>query len=407
MPLEPIATPLPGPRAFFRDVTRAHFANAVIGVFFAASGPLAIVLAIGAKGGLGEADLASWFFASFFINGLITIAFSLLYRQPLTFFWTIPGTVLLGPALAHLSHGEVVGAFILSGLLMLALGCSGLVRRVMSAVPMPIVMGMVAGAFLQFGLEWVHAFERDALIAVPMTAVFLLALRFPQVSARFPPLILALITGILAAMLSGRFSPVMDPAHMLAAPMLYAPELTWRAALELVVPLAITVLVVQNGQGNAVLTAAGHDPPVNSIAAVCGIGAAVTGAFGAAPTCLTGPVNALITANDDTKGQYTAGVMVGVLALGFGLFSPLLTRLMLAAPPAFIATLAGLGMLRVLQSAFTTAFKDRFPVGALVTFLVTVSGISILNIGAPFWGLVFGTLVSWLVEREHFAAQQK
>ena len=35
---------------------------------------------------------------------------------------------------------------------------------------------------------------------------------------------------------------------------------------ELVVPLAITVLVVQNGQGIAVLTAAGHDPPVDSIA---------------------------------------------------------------------------------------------------------------------------------------------
>ena len=82
--------------------------------------------------------------------------------------------------------------------------------------------------------------------------------------------------------------------------------------------------------------------------------------------------------------------MVGALAIGFGLFAPLFTRLLLAAPPAFIATLAGLAMLRVLQSAFAIAFQGRFAMGALVTFLVTVAAIPIFNIGAPFWALAAG-----------------
>jgi len=83
--------------------------------------------------------------------------------------------------------------------------------------------------------------------------------------------------------------------------------------------------------------------------------------------------------------------------VGFGALSPLFTRLLLEAPPAFIATMAGLAMLRVLQGAFSVAFEGRFALGALVTFLVTVAGIPILNIGAPFWALIAGTAVSLLI----------
>jgi benzoate membrane transport protein len=173
---------------------------------------------------------------------------------------------------------------------------------------------------------------------------------------------------------------------------------------ELVVPLAITVLVVQNGQGIAVLTAAGHTPPVNSIAVGCGASSIVSAFIGAVSTCLTGPVNAIISSGGDKRTQYTAGVVVGALAILFGLFAPLVTRLMLATPPAFIATLAGLAMLKVLQSAFAISFQGRFTMGALVTFLVTVAGIPIFNIGAPFWALIAGTAVSLLLERGDWRA---
>ena len=71
--------------------------------------------------------------------------------------------MLVGPALGHLSFPEVIGAFLATGVLMLLLGLSGWVRRAMDAVPMPIVMAMVAGVFLRFGVDLVLAL-RDELL---------------------------------------------------------------------------------------------------------------------------------------------------------------------------------------------------------------------------------------------------
>ena len=172
------------------------------------------------------------------------------------------------------------------------------------------------------------------------------------------------------------------------------------ALVELVIPLAITVLTVQNAQGIAILTANGHRPPTNAITAACGIGAFITGLVGTVSTCLTGPVNAVISAAGTKERQYTAALFVSVLAMAFGLLAPFFTRLLLATPPAFIATLAGLAMLRVLQTAFTASFAGRYSFGALVCFLVTVADVAIFRIGAPFWGLVLGLATSRLLERE-------
>jgi benzoate membrane transport protein len=391
-------------RRLLADLGGIYAANALVAFVFAASAPLAIVLSVGSRSGMAQADLASWIFGAFFFNGLISIAFSLRYRQPLVFFWTIPGAVLVGPALTHLSFPEVVGAYLACGLLMLVLGLLGWVRRVMDAVPMPIVMGMVAGVFLRFGLDLVLALRDDFLIAAPMVAAFLLLSLWTTAGRFLPPLIGALGAGALAIYLQGRFNPGAEALAVFAAPKLYLPAFSWPAMVELVVPLAITVLVVQNGQGIAVLTAAGHKPPVDAVAAACGA-VSIAGAFvGIVSTCLTGPVNAILASSGARARHYTGGVMVGLLALGFGLFAPLFTRLMLATPKTFIAALAGLAMLKVLQTAFSVSFGGKFALGALVAFLVTVADVPIFNIGAAFWGLVLGFLISWLLERSDFKA---
>jgi benzoate membrane transport protein len=402
MPLERPVLPLPRLGEPFKLFGSVYAANAIVGFVFAASGPVAVILAVGARGGLSEAELASWLFGSFFINSLISITMCVLYRTPLVFFWTIPGTVLVGPALEHLSFPEVIGAFYATGLLMLVLALTGWVRRAMEAVPMPVVMAMVAGVFLKFGLDLVLAFDDDFWIALPMTAVFLALSAMPRLARFLPPLIGALVAGIVAIAILGSFAPTGDAPLALAPPNVYVPEFSWAAMVELVVPLAITVLVVQNGQGFAVLTAAGHKPPVNAITAACGIGSLFCAVVGTVSSCLTGPVNAIISSGGERERQYTAGIFVAVLGLVFGILAPVFTRLMLATPAAFIATLAGLGMLKVLQSAFTVSFSGRFTLGALVTFLITVADISIFNIGAPFWGLVFGFAASWLLERDDY-----
>jgi benzoate membrane transport protein len=392
MPLEKPVSQLPGLRRIFADSGASYAAAALVAFLFAASGPVAIILSVGARGGLSESDIASWIFAAFCLNSVISAAFTLAYRQPLIFLWSIPGSVLVGPALGHLTFPEVIGAFVATGALMLLLGLSGWVRRAMDAVPMPIVMAMVAGVFLRFGVDLVFAF-RDALwIALPMTLVFLFV-------KKIPPLIAALAAGAIAVWLLGAFRPPPGALFALAAPNFYVPQFSWAAMVELVVPLAITVLAVQNAQGVAILATNGHQAPVNAITAACGVGSIVTGLFGAVSTCLTGPVNAVLSGTGEKHRQYTGALVFCFLSVVFGLLAPFFTRLLLATPPAFIATLAGLAMLRVLQTAFTASFGGRFSFGALVCFLVTVADVPILHIGAPFWGLVLGLAASWLFER--------
>ncbi len=379
-----------------------YLVNAIVAFLFVASAPVAIVLTAGAAGHLTEADIASWLFGCFFINGLLSLAFCLAYRQPLVFFWTIPGTVLVGQALDHLSFAQVIGAYYATGLLMLILGLSGWMRKCMDLLPMPIVMAMVAGVFLQFGLNLIYAIRDGFLIAAPMTAVFVLLSAVRMFGRALPPLIGALITGVVVIALSGKFDMGGAVFSSVASPNLYTPEFSWRAMVELVLPLAITVLAAQNAQGFAVLEAAGHKPPVNMITAACGIGSLIAALVGTVSTCLTGPVNAILASAGDKEKHYAAGVLVALLALASGIFSPLITHFMLAAPKAFIATLAGLALVRILERTFVVSFKGRFTLGATVTFLITVANVSILSIGAPFWGLVIGFAISWALEKSDF-----
>jgi benzoate membrane transport protein len=381
--------------------------NAFVAFLFAASAPVAIILGAGVRGGLSEADLASWIFAAFALNGALSIGMSVAFRQPLAFFWTIPGTVLVGSALQSLSFAEVIGAYILTAILLLVLGLTGWVRAAMDRLPMPIVMGMVAGVFVEFGLDWIRAFQTDFVLVAAMTVTFAALTVLPRAQKFFPPMIGVLVVGLIVLWGQGGDGVTLPGTDaMIAAPQFYMPVFTLSAALELVVPLAITVIAAQNAQGIVILRNAGHNPPVSAITTACGGASLITACLGSVSSCLTGPSNAILVSSGRLDQHWRAAVILGVFAILFGIFAPLVTNLMLATPTAFLSTLAGLALLRTLQSAFQAAFGPAFPLGALVAFLVTLAGLPILNIGAPFWGLVFGVLASLLVERSSFSRSE-
>jgi benzoate membrane transport protein len=247
----------------------------------------------------------------------------------------------------------------------------------------------------------------DTAIAAPMVVVWLALGALPKLGRRLPPIIGALVAGAIVVIVLGRFDATVPMQFEVIRPVVQAPRWSAAAMIELVVPLTITVLVVQNGQGFAVLRAAGHNPPVNAVTVACGVGSLIAALVGAVSTCLTGPTNAIITGGGERDRQYTAGIVVAVLAILFGLFAPTFTRLLLNAPKSFVAALAGLAMLRVLQTAFVTAFASNFSLGALLAFLVTVADVPLLNVGAAFWGLLAGLIVSALLERADFATDTK
>ncbi|MDR7330055.1 benzoate/H(+) symporter BenE family transporter [Corynebacterium guangdongense] len=395
---KPLARP-PGLREIARDLTPEEAGNGLVALIFSASGPLAVILAAAAAGGLSAEQSSSWIFGAFFGNGLLTLFLTWYYRSPQAYFWTIPGTVLAGDALTHLSYAEVIGAYLVTGVLVAVLGWTGLVGLIMRAIPHSIVMAMVAGVFLTFGLNLVTSTEASPLLGLPMIAVFVALSMMPRLGAVFPPALAAAVVGTVIAIVAGRFEGDVLADGVIARPVLTAPEFSVAAIVELVIPLAITVIIVQNGQGVAVLSAAGHTQGPNLSAFASGLWAIPQGLIGASPTCLTGPTNALLVTSRHAERHYTAALTNGATALLVGLIAPITVAFMLGMPGEFIAVLAGVAMLTPLRAAFLAAFSGRTSTGALVCLLVTVADLTLLGISAPFWGIVIGCLVAWLLDR--------
>ncbi|MDO5373231.1 MAG: benzoate/H(+) symporter BenE family transporter [Corynebacterium glutamicum] len=381
-----------------RDLGPQEIGNGLVALIFSASGPIAVILAAAAAGNLSPDQTSSWIFGAFLGNGLLTLWLTYLYRSPQAYFWTIPGTVIVGDSLTHLSFAEVIGAYLVTGVVVFALGWTGLIGRIMAVLPPTIVMAMVAGIFLRFGLDLIDASVTDPLIALPMVIVFVALSMSPRLASIAPPVAAAAVVGTIVAIASGKLAPGILDNGIISRPVFTAPEFSFAAIMELVVPLAITVVIVQNGQGVAVLKAAGHRPGVNLAAAASGLWSLPMALIGNITTCLTGPTNALIVAGAKSHRHYTAAMVTAIGAIIVGLFSPTFVGFMLAMPISFIAALAGIAMLTPLKNAFIAGFSGDYSTGALVCFLVTVSEISILGITAPFWGIVFGWFVGWLMD---------
>ena len=232
--------------------------NALIAWLFAISGPVAIIFAVARQGGLHADDVSSWVFAAFSIGGVLTMAFSYFFRQPIAIMWTIPGAVLVGGALQHLSLAEVIGACLACGLLIAFLGVTGLVSRIMAAIPMPIVMAMVAGVFLPFGLNIISAFGEATTMAIAMVVAFVIPTAIPRIGSVLPPVLCALAAGIAVIVFSGQMGDALIPDLAFAKPKVYVPEFTLRAIGELMVPLAVTVIAAHNAQGFVILCQQGY-----------------------------------------------------------------------------------------------------------------------------------------------------
>ena len=241
------------------------------------------------------------------------------------------------------------------------LGLAGWVRLIMDRLPMPIVMGMVAGVFVQFGLDWIHSFKNEVMLVTAMTATFFVLTAMPRLQRWFPPMVAVLAVGVVMLLLGGDVSAANTTSGpVLAAPIFYMPVFSVAAALELVVPLAITVIAAQNAQGVVILRAAGHHPPVNAITMACGAASLVTAPLGSVSSCLTGPSNALLTSSGSQDRHWQAAVILGCFAILFGIFSPFVTSLLTSTPTAFLSTLAGLALCVHCWGRFRQALAQDF-----------------------------------------------
>lgn len=389
-------------RDFGRSITPAGVGVAIAATLFG-EGPVFLLLKL-----LNDAKLAnnlavSWLTVIFLVGGLLSIIFAMYYRQPIQFAFSIPAVAIIGSALTRYQFNAVLGAILLSGVLVLLLGVTGAFKWVLQYIPIPVIQGMIAGALVSYGVAIIKALKADPLIAGGTLAVFIIFSMFPLLARRFPPILSALVLGFIIALVAGKVT-LSSLTFRFSSLTFVAPAFNLGAILELTIPLTILTVGFGNIQAIGILKTQGYQPPVNSFVVLSGIGTIINSLFGGHNTVVGGPTVAMMAGPEigEKDRRYSAAVLAGLLMIVVAIISPLVISFTRSVPTAFIDVLAGVAMLSVIANNFTQAFSSKLKMGALFALIITMSGFTVFNIGATLWAILGGTLVSLLLERDAY-----
>jgi benzoate membrane transport protein len=363
----------------------AGVVTAIVG--FASS--FAVVLAGLRAVGASQDQAASGLLVLCVTMGITAIGLGLRYRMPVSIAWSTPGAALLVSAGRHGGgYREALGAFLVTGLLIVLAGFSGLLGRWLAAIPVPLASGMLAGVLLPLCLAPVQAVVRFPAQAVPVVVTWVVLNRLSRRWA-VPA---ALAVSIASMTLSGpwtahgsRFWPVLT---------VQAPAFSVGAFIGIAVPLFIVTMASQNVPGMSVLAGYGYRPRLRPILASTGTATMIGAPFGAHAVNLAAITAALVAgpeAHPDRARRWIASVTAGACYLGLGLSAGLAVSLIASSPPLLVEAVAGLALLGALGSAVQAAVADPGQRdAAIITLVVTASGIAPFGIGAAFWGLLAG-----------------
>lgn len=399
----------PGFRSGLRDLWRnlnvATVGTAVVAAVFGCTGPALIIIDGADAAGLSAAQTVSWIFAVYVFGGLNSLLLALYYKQPIVGAWSIPGAVLVADALGSFSLSEMAGAYLVSSALVVLLALTGVLRRVMSWLPFPIIMAMIAGALIQFAIDVVKAGAATPWIVAASVAGYLFFSRFIQ---RIPGVVGALVVGGMAAGMSGSITGS-DIDVTLTAPALVMPSFDLGAILAVSVPLAVLVIGAENAQAIGTLMAATFRPPTNVMTLLSGLSGAAAAGFGGHTANIAGPMTAICSSREagPESGRYAASVVNGLLFMAFGAFAGVAVAVVTALPSELVSTVAGLAMITVLLSALQGAFREnQFQIGAFFALVIAMSDVTIFGVSSPFWALIGGVAVSLLLESRHLSHRE-
>ncbi|MBD2114274.1 MULTISPECIES: benzoate/H(+) symporter BenE family transporter [Cyanophyceae] len=337
-------------------------------------------------------EIASWMWALGLGMGLTCIGLSLRYRAPIVTAWSTPGAALLITSAAGVPMAEAIGAFLISGVLITLAGFTGWFERLMSRIPLSLAAGMLAGVLLRFGLDVFTAMQTQFAMTFAMFCTYLIMRRLKPRYA----VVGALSVGIAIAALQNliQFDTV---TLQLAHPVLIAPQFSLSALIGVALPLFMVTMASQNVPGVAVLQASGYSSvPISPIIGWTGAANVVLAPFGGFALNLAAITAAICMgreAHEDPDKRYVAAIAAGFFYLLIGFFGATVAAVFAAFPKELVLAIAGLALLGTIGNGLFTALRnesDREP--ALITFLVTASGITLLGIGSAFWGLIAGTL---------------
>jgi benzoate membrane transport protein len=379
--------------SFVRDVSVSAATAGFVAVLVGFTSSVAIVFQAATALGATPAQISSWMWALGLGMGLCSALPSLWLRKPVMVAWSTPGAVVLATAAASggFTLPQAVGAFIVCAALITLFGATGWFEKLMDRIPMPIASALLAGVLARFGMDAFVALKSATLLVVLMLLAYLLGRRlWPRYAV---PGVLGV--GVAFALAQGQLHLSGVP-FTLTMPVFVAPEFTLAAAVSLALPLFVVTMASQNLPGVAAIRAAGYDMPISRIITLTGLATLVLAPFGAFALNLSAITAAICMgreAHEDPARRYTAAVCCGLLYGVIGLFGAAVTGVLTAFPRELVIAVAGLALLGSIGSGLAAALKDDVHrEAALITFLVTLSGVSLAGIGSAFWGVVAGAL---------------
>jgi len=370
-----------------------HFAG-VLAAFVGFASSFAVVLKGLTSVGASPAQAASGLMALSIAMGICAIVLSLWYRDPISIAWSTPGGALLAAsAMPDGGFQAAVGAFLLSGVLIVIAGSWRPLGRAVAAIPSLLANAMLAGVLLNLCLAPMRAVAITPALALPIILSWAIVWRFWRLYA--VPAAVVVMVGLLA------FQRTTGQAvDWLAEPVLVLPIWSTSAMIGLAVPLFLVTMASQNIPGMAVLAVNGYSPPAGKLFQITGLFTLLAAPFGGHAVNLAAITAALCAGPDahpDPKQRYWAAVTAGATYVIFGLLAGAATSLIAVSPPVLIEAVAGLALLGVLGGALMGAVNEtNGREAALITFLVTASGLSFFGISGAFWGLLAGGAMRWL-----------
>ena len=376
----------------------AHVSAGFIAVLVGYTSSAAIIFQAAAAVGASQAEMNSWMWALGLGMGATCMGFSRYYRQPILTAWSTPGAALLVTALAGLSMNEAIGVFLFSSCLILLCGVTGWFDRIMQLVPASLAAAMLGGVLLTFGLDlFASADTQPWLVGVMLCTYLALRKRLPRYVIP-----LSLLAGLCVA-------AALDLLHFeqfswqLAKPILMMPSFTLTSLIGVGIPLFVVTMASQNVPGIAVLRAHGYQVKASPLIGWTGATGILLAPFGgfafnlaaiSAAVCMGKEVDA------DPQQRYKAAVWAGVFYLLMGLFGATVVGLFAALPSELVMAIAGLALLGTIGSSLSVALSTEAERdAALLTFMITASGVALWGIGSAFWGLVVGGIVHGLNSR--------
>ena len=384
--------------SFFRDLSLSAAVTGFVVVLVGFTSTGALVFQAALSLGATQAQVNSWMWALGIGMGLACIIPSLIYKKPVVAAWSTPGAALIATSAAGVSMPEAIGAFVVCAALIILAGATKAFERLMNRIPMAIASAMLAGVLLRFGLETFSSMKSAPVLVGAMFAAHLLGRRFwPRYGV-----VGVLLVGVLISAYAGslKWSAV---SVEWATPVWVTPAFSLYAIVGLGLPLFIVTMASQNMPGVAVMRAAGYETPVSPVITTTGIINILLAPFGAFALNLAAITAAIAMgpeAHEDKDKRYTAAVMAGVFYVLIGLFGAVVGGLFAAFPRELIVALAGLALMSTIANGLAGALRDENNrEAAIITFLVTASGVSLFGIGSAFWGLVAGVVAMLVLSR--------